>query len=246
MWDNPRLLNATAGVLVAVAIALFGFAGLQLLLGSAQFPLREITVRGDLTHTARADLENATRGRVAGNFFAVDLAEVRSGLEQLAWVRRADVRRVWPDRLEVSLEEHVALARWGDAALVNTYGERFPGQSEAVLPVFAGPPGTEGEVTRRYRRYAQVLMPLGSALEQVVLTPRFAWQLRLAGGLNLELGRDIAGDPAEARLARFVAVYAQTLGRIARRHEYVDLRYPNGFALRLPELERAATAKAKG
>ncbi len=246
MWYNPRLLNIVANTLLGIAFAIFAFAGLQLLLDSPLFPLREITLRGDLTHTPRVDLENAAHGRVAGNFFSVDLAGIRKRLEQLPWVRRVNARRVWPDRVEVSVEEHVALARWGDVALVNTHGERFAGQTEAPLPIFAGPAGTEGEVTRRYRRYVEVLAPLGSELERVILTSRFAWQLRLTGGLSIELGRDLANAPAEVRLARFVGVYAQTLGRIARRHEYVDLRYPNGFALRLPEIERAATEKAKG
>ena len=245
MWDSPRLLTVVANVLICVGLAIFAFAGFQLLLASPLFPLREITVRGDMTHTTRSDLESATRARVAGNFFSLDLAGIRAGLEQLAWVRRVGVRRVWPDRIEVSIEEHVALARWGDVALVNTHGERFSGQTETALPIFAGPPGTEGEVTRRYRRYREVLAPLDRELERVILTPRFAWQLRLAGGLSIELGRDLANAPTDARLARFVGMHAQTLGRIARRHEYVDLRYPNGFALRLPEIERAATVKAK-
>lgn len=246
MWNNPRLLNVAASTLFAIALAIFAFAGLQALLRSPLFPMREISVRGDLAHTSRAELEQSARGRITGNFFAVDLAGIRAGFEQLPWVRRVDMRRVWPDRVEVSIEEHVALARWGDVALVNTHGERFSGQTETALPIFAGPPGTEGEVTRRYRRYREVLAPLDSELERVILTPRFAWQLRLAGGLSIELGRDLANAPTDARLARFVGMHAQTLGRIARRHEYVDLRYPNGFALRLPEIERAATVKAKG
>jgi cell division protein FtsQ len=245
MWDNPRLLNLAANGLIAVALALFLFAGMQFLLHSPTFPLREVTVRGDLAHTGRAQLESATRGRAAGNFFALDLAAVRAGLEQLPWVRKAYVRRIWPDRIEVTLEEHRALARWGDAGLVNTFGERFPGQTESVLPVFAGPPRTEGEVTRRFSRYSELLAPLSSPVERVILTPRFAWQVRLASGLTIELGRDLANDPADARLARFVAVYPLTLGRIALRHEYVDLRYPNGFALRVPEFERSGPAKAK-
>lgn len=245
MWDNPRLLNFAANILIAAAAVIFAFAGAQLVLSSPWFPLREITVRGDLSHTTRSELEAAARGRVAGNFFAVDLAALREGLEQIAWVRRADVRRVWPDRVEVTLEEHVALAHWGDAGLVNTFGERFAGYTEAALPTFAGPLRTEGEVTRRYRRYAELLAPLGGSVDRVILTPRFAWQLRLSGGLNIELGRDLPNDPAEARLARFVAAYPQTLGRIALRHEYVDLRYPNGFALRVPEFERPGTGKAK-
>ncbi len=245
MWDNPRLLNLAAGALIAAALMIFAFAGAQLLLTSPWFPLRELTVRGELAHTSRAELEAATRGRLAGNFIAVDLAVLREGLEKLAWVRRADVRRVWPDRVEVTLEEHVALARWGDTGLVNTFGERFAGRTEATLPTLAGPPGTEGEVTRRYRRYTELLAPLGGTFDRVILTPRFAWQLRLSSGLNIELGRDLANDPAETRLARFAAAYPQTLGRISLRHEYVDLRYPNGFALRVPEFERAGTPRAK-
>ena len=246
MWDNPRLLNMIANALIGVALTMFGFTGTQALLNSPFFPMREVTVLGELTHTTRDELESATRGRVAGNFFAADLAAIRGGLEQLPWVRRVDVRRVWPDRIEVSLEEHVALARWGDVALVNKFGERFGAQSDAQLPIFAGPANTEGEVTRRYRRYSELVAPLGSALERVILTPRFAWQLRLASGLSIELGRDLANDTAEARLVRFVAAYPQTLARIARRHEYVDLRYPNGFSLRVTDIDRAGPAKAKG
>lgn len=246
MWNNPRLLNTAASTLFAVAFAIFAYAGLQAVLRSPLFPMREITVRGELANTSRSQLERSARERVAGNFFAVDLGAIRAGFEQLPWVRRVDVRRVWPDRIEVSIEEHVALARWGDIGLVNTHGERFAGQTEAPLPVFAGPAGSEGEVTRRYRRFVEVLAPLQSELERVILTPRFAWQLRLAGGLSIELGRDLANAPADARLARFVGVHAQTLGRIARSHEYVDLRYPNGFALRLPDAAREATGKARG
>ena len=236
MWDNPRLLNATANVLAALAAAMFLFAAAHALLRSSLFPLREITVLGTLEHTSASEIARATRTAVSGNFLAADLDAVRAALEQLPWVRRVQVRRVWPDRLEIALEDHVALARWGDAGLVNTYGERFAATSAERLPVFAGPAGTEAEVTRRYRRFAERLARLGEAPERVILTSRYAWQVRLTGGLNLELGRDLAHEPVERRLARFVAAYPQTLARMQRRHEYVDLRYPNGFALRVPEL----------
>jgi len=237
MWDNPRLLNYVAGILTGIALLIFMLAGAQLALRSTFFPLRQITVRGTLAHTAAAQIERATRGRIAGNFFSVDLAAVRTGLEQLPWVRHVIVRRVWPDGLEISIEERVALARWGDDALVDSQGERFVAHSDAALPTFAGPAGTEAEVTRRYRSFAALLAPLGDPLERVILTPRFAWQLDLRSGLRVVLGRDTSELPVEARLARFVAVYPQTLGKIAQRHEYVDLRYPNGFALRVRDMK---------
>ena len=235
MWDNPRLLNLAAGVLVGLAALTFAAVAGRLLLRSELFPVREVAVTTALQKTARNELEAALLDRAGGNFFGVDLAEVRAGLERLPWIRRASVRRVWPDRLEVSLEEHVALARWGDDALVNTYGERFQARTDSALPLFVAPAGTEHEVASRYARFVRLVAPLGTSVERVVLTPRFAWQLRLATGLNVMLGRD--AEAAEERLRRFVAVYGQTLEKIPRRHEYVDLRYPNGFALRVPELK---------
>lgn len=237
MWDNPRLLNAAAGALTALALLVFAIAAVQLVLRSSLFPLREVHLRGELAHTTGAEVEQAVRGRIEGNFFAVDLAQPRAALEQMPWVRRVLVRRVWPDRLEVTLEEHVALARWGDTGLVNVQGERFAGKSDAALPLLAGPAGSEAEVARRYQRFAKLLAPLGAPLEALILSPRRAWQARLAGGLTIVLGRDAPNDPVDRRLERFVAVHPQTLARMQRRHEYVDLRYPNGFALRVPELK---------
>jgi len=231
VWDNPRLLNLLAGALVGVAALVFAVAGGVKLMRSELFPVRELVITTPLQKTTRQEIELAVR--VGGNFFAVSPEEVRASLERLPWLRHASVRRVWPDRLEAEVEEHVALARWGDDALVNTFGERFAAASDAPLPLFVAPDGTEGEVARRYAQFARIVAPLGAPLERVVLTPRLAWQLRLENGLNLMLGRD--PEAAEARLRRFVDVYDLTLKNINRRHEYVDLRYPNGFALRIPE-----------
>jgi cell division protein FtsQ len=118
---------------------------------------------------------------------------------------------------------------------VNVQGERFAGSSDAALPQFAGPAGSEAEVTRRYRRFGEIVAPLAAAPERLALSPRYAWRLRLDDGLTLELGRDAVNDPVEARLARLVAAYPHTLARMSMKHDHVDLRYPNGFALRLAD-----------
>ena len=247
MWDNPRLLNTAANALIALAALIFAYAGLQMLLRSPLFPLREIVVHGKMKHTDAAEIETAVDG-AGGNFFAADLAALRARLEQVTWVRRVDLRRVWPDRIELRLEEHVAFARWGAGGLVNTFGEPFQAPIDdaaaAALPLFAGPAGSETELTKRYRRFAELLAPLGEKPDRVVLTPRYAWQLRLAGdranSLVVELGRDGA-EPVDQRLERFVAAYAESIGRLPHRAasagadaaRHVDLRYPNGFALRV-------------
>ena len=233
MWVSTRVQMAL-GVVAGLVMLASCFGALYWLLLPEHFPVSRVELKGNLKNTTRAEIE-AALPRAGGNFFAADLAEVRAGVERLPWVRRVAVRRVWPDRLEVSVEEHVALARWGAgeemSALVNTHGERFAAKTREALPSFIGPGGSAAEVTRRYRRFAEIVAPLGTGVERVVLSPRYAWQLRLGNGLHLMLGRD--ADLAEARLKKFVEAYPPTVA--GKKHEYVDLRYPNGFALRVPD-----------
>jgi cell division protein FtsQ len=248
MWDNPRVLNMTANALFALAalIVLWTVAG-QVIESSA-YPLRIIRVTGDLKHVNRGQVVMALQGRLAGTFFSMDLNAVRGLFETIPWVRKAEVRRVWPDRLEVRLEEHVVLARWGqpeDGRLVNIHGEGFNGKTDLDLPLFAGPGGTEAEVTRRYGALREAFAPLNLEPRVLMLSPRYSWQVRLSNGLSVQLGRDREKDRIADRLARFVSVYPATLGQLSRRLDAVDLRYSNGFALRVPGFGEPARAPVK-
>jgi cell division protein FtsQ len=242
MWDNADMLDGCASALYALATAALIFAGVYTAVHSPLLPLRQLALQGELAHVTRKQAEGAARIGAVGTFLSVDLDAVRRAFEALPWVRKVEVRRLWPDRIEVSIEEHVALARWGADVqarrLVNTYGEVFQGglPDTVSLPQFAGPAGSAELVTRRYAAFRQALAPLALEPRQVLLSPRYAWRLRLSNGLTLELGRDQLKVPVLQRLARFVNAYAQTLGRLDRRLEYVDLRYPSGFALRVPEI----------
>src|SRR5438874_7902292 len=139
MWDTPRLLNAAAGFLVGLAALAFSAAAAYWLLHSALFPVRTIELRTPLERTPRAAVQATLASVGRGNFFAAPIDELRTALERLAWVRRATVRRVWPDGLEVSIEEQVPLARWAAGGLVNPQGERFAGDAAGELPLFSGP-----------------------------------------------------------------------------------------------------------
>lgn len=236
MWDNPRLLNLAADALylaaALLAVAILWHAALR----APHTPLRAIALVGDLAHVDTAAVQGQLAGRLAGNFFGVDLEQVRSLVAELPWVRRVEVRRQWPDRLVVRIEEHRPLGRWSGNRLVSEDGELFEGVSEAPLPQLAGPSGTEREVARRYRAMREIVAPLGLEPVRVVLSGRYAWQAKLSNGLVLELGRDQARSPVEDRLARFVAAYPRAIATLDRKLDYVDLRYPNGFAIRAPDL----------
>jgi cell division protein FtsQ len=235
-------MNAVANTLFVVA-ALLVLAAVAIQVAQLPaFSLREVRVGGELKRVTRDQIEDVVRRELRGNFFTINLAATRVAFERLPWVRNVNVRRQWPARLDVALEEHEPLARWANTALVNTHGEVFQAAYDGNLPVFVGPDGAAREIAIQYRYFRRSLGMIGEAPVQVQVTPRRAWQVKLASGLTLALGR----ENIEARLARFVAVYERTLGQLGRRIDYVDLRYANGFAVRIPELRHEKAEPARG
>ena len=237
MWDDAKQMNAiaaTLGVLVAVALL---WAGATWFVRQPMFALREVVVTNSLARANAAHLEAVVREELTGTFFTMDLRRAQHALAQVPWVRNVALRRQWPQRLEVEVEEHSPLARWNDGSLVNVQGEVFAAVWKGELPVFEGPEGRSAEMTAQYGAWAARLAPLALEVRTLRLSPRGGWQIQATGShgpLTIELGRD---DP-DGRLARFVAVQPRTLGMLARagtRVDYVDLRYRNGFAARVPQ-----------
>ena len=228
MWDNAPLLRSIANGLIffSVSAVLYGAVYYATHL-PGMLPLQIVRLRDVPQRVDPEQVLQVVRNEVQGNFFTVDIERLRQSLEKLSWVRNVSIRREFPHRLAVRLEEHQALARWNNAALVNRQGEVFIAQSEQVLPVFTGQDGTAAEVTQRYTQFSQQLAALDLQVTRMVLSPRHAWQLRLSNGMVLELGR----EDMQQRLARFVDVYPYSLAAMQSRVKYVDLRYRNGFAV---------------
>ncbi len=254
-WHDVRLLNAIANGLMAAACIALAVAGVAWIVQRPAFALFAVVVEPavsaqPLQHVNRALLKAAGASRLHGNFFTVDLGAVRESFEQVPWVRRAQVRRIWPNTLRVGIEEHQPLAIWHDGRLVNRQGELFaanPAEAEAegALLEFSGPPGSQAEVTRRWQMLREQLAPLSVAPEAVTLSSRWAWSARLDNGTVLLLGRE-QGMPIAERVARWVAVAPTVQTRLNREIASVDLRYQNGFAMRAPGALDTAPAERGG
>lgn len=237
MWHRAQLLNTLADLLFAAGAAMLLAAAAVWVLRMPFAPIQEVVLELPLQHVNPLELEEALQGRVRGNFLSLSLEKVRESLEALPWVRKAQVRRVWPDRLIVKLEEHQPVARWNDGGSewVNSYGEVFaasladPGKPN--LPLLKGPPGTAAQLLARYGESMAKLEPLALQPVAVELSPRLAMRLKLSNGMQLELGREQSRFPASQRLQRFIDIYPAAVAGREPRPATVDLRYPNGFAL---------------
>lgn len=232
MWNDPNALNRLASFGLLVASLLAAYATLLRIAQLDLFPVREVRVVGQIAHVTRDQVENVIYGQLRGNFFTVNLAEARIKFEKLPWVRRVDVRRRWPDTVEIAIEEHRPLARWGSTGLVNAFGEVFEGAINQKMPVLNGPDGSSLEVVAKYLAFEHTVDGIGRHIEQVRLSERRAWRLHLDDDTVIELGREDAVE----RLAAFVAAFDRTIARLGARSAYIDLRYANGFAVRVGKL----------
>jgi cell division protein FtsQ len=225
-------LNQVARVLTWGATALLAYGAASWLVARPWFALTTLEVKTPVTHVTEAQIRLVAERRVQGTFFTADLDRVRESLEKLPWVREARVERRWPDTLVVSLVEHVPLARWNDTGLVSASGQVFVAAVADSLPRLAGPDDSSVEVVAAYRRHQDALAPLGLRIAELRLSPRRAWRMRLDDGMQLALGR----QHTDARLRRFVALYPRlfTASTPAEAPATVDLRYSDGFAVRMP------------
>lgn len=249
MWDKPEVLRMISNTLFSICFVLVVYGALLYALHLPVFAIRVVSVSTAPRQVIPAQIEAIVRNELHGNFFTVDLVRTRQAFESIPWVRKVSMRRHFPWGLEISLEEHVALAHWNDTKLVSTHGEVFSAETDKLLPKFNGQPDSAAEVTKMYVVLSEQLAPLKQGIAEISLSPRRSWRLRLNNDMLLELGR----EQSTQRLARFVAVYPYSLMPMQQNYElshtekashrnglqhraaYVDLRYRNGFAAYLSD-----------
>jgi cell division protein FtsQ len=239
---DVRLMHITATVLFIACGLLLAAALGWWVIRHPVFAIGGIVVHGDVSHNSAATLRANVAPRLAGNFFTVDLQKAREAFEAVPWVRQAIVKRQFPNRLRVELQEHEPQAFWGgdsESRLVNTFGEVFeanPGDVEQDdMPRLVGPDGSAAQVLAMYRGLKPLLERLELGIEQVVLSGRGGWSLHLDSGATVELGRGTT-EEVLARSQRFAQTLTQVTAKYGRRPEALvtaDLRHTDGYAVKL-------------
>ena len=250
---DVKLMNVTATVLF-VGVAALGLAAVSWwALRHPAFNIGRIVVEGELVHNNTVTLRANVAPVLTGNFFTVDLKGAKAAFEQVPWVQEAQVRREYPNGLRVALKEHVAEAFWGPetgTGLVNKAGEVFEANLGELdregLPRLQGPEGSAPRVLRMYHALAPALKPLDVELDSLTLDARGSWELVLDNDALLTLGGGTTEDILQ-RVQRFVRTLPQITSqykRSAAAVESADLRYEDGYALRLKGVTTGTSAPA--
>lgn len=233
--------------LILVALVVGGYVLLQAVLPYIDRPIARIGVKGKLNYVSPEDVQRRIEPFAEASFFKVDLPGMRRVLEEMPWITRAEVRRVWPDQLEISLEEQLPIARWGKEALVNNQGVMLSAQSDAdyrQLPMLFGPENSQQKVMQQYQLVSQMLRPLGLSVTGLEQRDRGSWFVTVLDGRNdntmeLLLGRDHLVE----KMRRLLTIYNVALKEQSSNIARIDLRYGNGLAVAWREQLPAETTQ---
>jgi cell division protein FtsQ len=194
------------------------------------FPIRSVKIFG-VQHLDRNKMQELVEPLVKSGFFGVDVDKIKESLITLPWVGQVVVRRVWPDQVIVAVNEKIPVARWNEASLLSSAGELFTPDLNSYptgIPELLGPSGEHLFMAQYYAKMASVLAPLHFRITRLELTPTMTWSITLDNGMKLNVGhKDIL-----TRLDHFVKVYSKIVGDRVAEVDYIDLRYPNGMAVR--------------
>jgi len=236
-WPAPAATHQRHARLVglSLAAALLALAVVaDRLLQPDAYPVKQVSFEGEFHYVTPEQLKRVVGEQAAGSYFALDLAKLEAAARSIPWVDQVSIRREWPQSLHVRYTEHRLVAHWGDGRWLSASGAllQLPGH-EALerLPGLSGPEGTHPRVLARYRQYREALEAVGLELDGLELGPRYSWVARVSAGDGVSFSLLLGKTEPGARLQRFLRSYVMTLAPTAARIRYVDLRYPNGFAV---------------
>ncbi len=260
VWNYPERMKQLTHWFVIAFGAIVILWGLYWIGQRPVFNIEQIVVQSandqELDHIKVPAIKTKAISQFSGNFFTLRLNEARAAFEEMPWVRVASVRRVWPNQIQVSIEEHEPVGVWlgqNGPELINSYGELFTvnlaeANDRKNLVVFQGPPNSNKEVLVLYQQLESWFNKLNYKVVALTLSSRYSWTVKLDNGLVFELGRDLNDKDRKQiteRLDKFFKLWPELEKKLTAPVNYVDLRYNNGFSLGTGSKQDARSSEIK-
>lgn len=191
------------------------------------WPVEQVEIEGEFRYWQAENLAEQLLWVKEQNFFSLDVQQVRADIEQLALIKSAQVKKVWPDTLLIKFKEDIPVAVWNQKTLLNPQGEELnlPGHFDAEgLPKLFGPEKKTEQVMRQFQRFQSRLLTVEADMMSLTLNTVGSWQVELENGWTIRLGRQQLEQRLE-RLIELLKILPQEKVAV------IDLRYGKGAAI---------------
>jgi len=200
-------------------------------------PVRVVEVLGELAPEEAQQVRRRIAESAPMRLLSTDLDALREQVLALSWPRRVSLRRIWPDKLSVFIERETVVARWGVAAYLSdtsavVHSPEAPGAVPHLQCALASPK----EALATYRHLRSIASQEGLSVTALEENGLGEWRLTFANGARAVLGAAFLHD----RLHRALKVHRHLAARGLAGVDYLDLRYPNGAAVRMASDSAAA------
>jgi cell division protein FtsQ len=192
------------------------------------WPVEQVEIEGEFRYWQAQDLAKQLLWVKEQNFFSLNVRKVKQEVEQLALIKSAQVKKVWPDTLLVKFKEDIPVAVWNKETLLNPKGEELILTTHfdaSDLPKLYGPEQRTEQVMRQFQRFQSRLSPVDADLVSVTMNSVGSWQIELENGWTIRLGRQQLEQRVQ-RLIELLKILPQEKVAV------VDLRYGKGAAIK--------------
>ncbi len=193
-------------------------------------PIRKVVIHGNLNSVQQNRAQAFIKPFLSSGFLGIKVGAIQKKLEKISGVSKVEVRRIWPNKLIISISNQRPIAVWNQDQLITKYGEIVLGNEGVnfkVLPRFYGPDNSQIQVLDYYQQMSLILSPLNLMITEISLSSSQLWQIKLSNRMQIKLGRQFVLD----RLSRFVTFYPKLLLKSGGFPKIVDLRYAHGMAV---------------
>lgn len=195
-------------------------------------PIKSYALTHKTQFTTNADIRDVlSKDPVLKGYFEQDIREIKQKFLEIPWVKEAVVRKIYPDRLSVTLVEHRPVAIWNNRRFLSDQGVIFELPKDRIdssgFPILSGPDSEARKVLDAWYKIQQDVASRQLVLKSVETDTRGSWTITLDNFIELRLGR---GDWLP-KIDRFVMIFPEIHIPDGKRLAYVDLRYEHGAAV---------------
>mgnify|MGYP001547327335 CR=1 FL=1 len=192
-------------------------------------PIRTIQLSGTFKNLDQQEVESTLQPYLGQGFFSFDIHHLQQTLHDNSWTQLVSVRRIWPDKLRITIEEKTPVARWDEQHLLSDSASVYRADTGAFghLPVVHAANHPPAWALQQFYRLPARFNGVDERLMALQVDSRGALDVDLINGLKIKLGR----KDIDRKIDRLVSIYMQQILPRREQIQRLDLRYSNGFAV---------------